>query len=115
MPITRRVHNGTQLTTSAATVLTFGTGLIPGGAVVQSISVTTVGGTARVVSIYLIPIGQTASDQYLIYRGNSVPNETYPIPGGPWFAGSGAFIQAKQAVGTDVVVRVESSFEEVSA
>jgi hypothetical protein len=41
------------------------------------------------------------------------PNGTFPIPGGPWFGSSGAFVQAIQDVRTtgNVVARV-TAFQE---
>lgn len=104
-------HTGTVLSGSLETLLTFSSGLLTGGAVVQAIQLTNAGGTDRVVTVYLIPSGQVAAPLYILWRGTVPANDSLPVPGGPWQGSSAAFIQALQDAGTDVTARV-TAFEE---
>jgi hypothetical protein len=104
-------HNGTVLSGSLQTLLTFGSGLVTGGAVLQAVSLINTGASNRVVSVYLIPSGQAAANQYLIGKLTIGAGETLPLPGGPWYGASAAFVQALQDAGTDVIARC-TAFDE---
>lgn len=111
MAVTWKDDPGHSLSSTGATMLTFSVNALTGGAKVLGATVTTNGATVRTVTIWLIPSGQVAANVYIIYQGPSLPNDTYPIPGGPWAASASAFVQAKQDAGTDVILRVHA-FEE---
>jgi hypothetical protein len=106
-------HLGTVLSSSLQTLLTYSSGLITGGAVLQNVQLTNSGSSNRVVLVYWIPTGQTASAQYLIGKLTVPANDVVALPGGPWYGSSGAFVQASQDAGTDVTGRV-TAFEETS-
>jgi hypothetical protein len=98
-------HQGTVLSNAYQTLLTFNTGLLPGGAVLQNVQLVNNGAVDRVVDVQLIPQAQVASAQYLIGRVTVPANDTVPLPGGPWYGGDASFVQAKQDAGTDVTAR----------
>lgn len=106
-------HLGTVLSNVLQTLLTFAASTVTGGGRLMNVQVTTDGATARTLEVYLIPSGQTAAAQYLIYKGLTIPNDTFALPGGPWIASASAFVQAKVNAGTDVTVRC-SALEETS-
>jgi hypothetical protein len=106
-------HLGTVLSSSLATLFSFATGLITGGAVLQNVQLTNFGSSNRTVDVYLIPSGQAPADQYRIWRGVVPANDGMAVPGGPWYASSGAYVQAKQDAGADVVARA-TAFEETA-
>lgn len=99
---------GHALTTSLATMLTFSASAVAGGAKVLGATVVNTGAIDRVVTIELIPSGQSAATAYIIFQDVVPANSTTPVPGGPWPASASAFVQAKQAVGTDCVLRVHA-------
>lgn len=111
MAVTWKDDQGHALSSSLATVLTFSSAAIAGGAKVMGATVANTGGTDRVVTIELIPSGQAAATAYIIFYDTVPANSTLPIPGGPWPASASAFVQAKQDAGTDCVLRVHA-FEE---
>lgn len=111
MARTYKEPSGTVLSTSLQTVLTFGSGLITGGAVLQALQFTNTGSTNRTVLVYFIPNGQVAAAQYLIGKILVPANDTVALPGGPFYRGSAAFVQCSQDLGTDVTA-LPTAFEE---
>ena len=113
MARTFKEPTGTVLSNVLQTLLTFSTGLISGGAVLQALQFTNTGSTDRVVLVYFIPSGQVAAAQYLIGKITVPANDTVSLHGGPFYRGSGAFVQCSQDAGTDVTA-FPTAFEETA-
>lgn len=108
MSVVWKDDTGHALTTSLATILTFSASAVAGGAKVLGATAVNTGATNRIMTIELIPSGQSAASAYIIFQDVVPANSTMPVPGGPWPASASAFVQAKQDVGTDVILRVHA-------
>ena len=112
MPLRRRVHEGTELTSTATTLLTFSDNLVEGGAVLAQATIANRSGSRRRVTIHFVVSGGSPAESNCIFEEYVPPNRTVTCPGGPWWMNSGAFVSAIcDAVDPDVAVRI-TAFEE---
>jgi hypothetical protein len=115
MSLRDRVHDGTELTNAAQTLLTFGLNLTEGGAKLWGFTVANRDTVEHRVTVQFVPFGASPTESNCIFEEIVLARSTIGVSG-PWFGNSQYYVSAvSDDADSDVSVRVTASEEEQSS